>query len=102
MAQRRSISQILRKGHPIGKKREITQEWAENKKTEYENITTRLGLAVRDDDFDELCILVGLLKESNKKLFDALPSVINLIFDAPKIEAKIKIKKDMNDRQNRE
>lgn len=82
MPPNRSISQRIKRAKSIETKREIIGDWANSWKNEQCSLIIRLGQAVKDNDYDELCIVTGELSAVTKKKFDALPNVFNLLMQA--------------------
>ncbi len=74
-----SISQRLKKTQKPEVKREIVDEWVNNWRTQYDDLTRRLGRAIANDDYDNTCILAGEIKGASQKFFDALPRVIDAV-----------------------
>lgn len=69
------------------KKLSLAQHWAESWHADQNDLIARLGIAVRDNDYDEQCICVGQLRESSAKRFRSLPDILSLLIDADKISA---------------
>ncbi len=93
MSNHRSISQLLRKNYTREKKQELALNWASAWANDQSELVRRLGSAVKNDDFDELCICVGQLKALTEKRMSALPNVINAIFDLEKMALEFERKK---------
>jgi len=76
MTKHRSISQRLARAKSLDTKKEIALDWAKNWQHEQCKLITQLGMAVKNDDYDQLCIVTGQLKAVAEKRFSALPNVI--------------------------
>jgi len=76
MTQQRSINQRLNRAGSLTVKKEIALDWAISWRNEQSELMRKLGQAVKDDDFDALCIITGQLKAVTDKRFTALPNVI--------------------------
>ncbi|MBL1261142.1 MAG: hypothetical protein COB33_011480 [Thiotrichaceae bacterium] len=94
MAQHISITQLLRKNYSCAEKKELALNWVDAWQLDQSKCITRLGIAVKNNDFDEQCIAVGQLKELSLKRFSALPNVIDAAFEAENIARKFKAKRD--------
>lgn len=78
----RSINQRLARAKSLDTKREILSDWSENWKAEQLTLVQRLEKAIGNDDFDELCIVVGQLKAVTDKRFLALPKIFSKLTEA--------------------
>jgi len=79
MPKRLTITKRIRKVKSQESKTLLGIGWAVSWDREQTQLIKRLGVAVRDDDFNELCICVGQLKEMSEKKFSALKNVINIV-----------------------
>jgi len=79
--QRRTITKLLRKNYSIEKKRGLVLHWASAWEKEQNDLLKRLGIAVRDDDYDALCKCTGQLKKMSGKKFMALSNSLQILLD---------------------
>jgi len=79
--QRRTITKLLRKNYSVTKKRDLVVRWANSWEKEQAELIDRLGVAIKDDDYDELCICTGQLKEMSSKKFTALINCLCILLD---------------------
>ncbi|MFB5759063.1 hypothetical protein [Paenibacillus medicaginis] len=75
--KKRSISQRLNKARSPVSKANIALAWAQNWKDEHDGLIRDLERAIRNDDYDLLCITTGQLKAVGQKRLDALPRVLS-------------------------
>ena len=64
---RKSISQRLSSTKDAAIKTKIASDWAANWNKEQTELIYDLGQAVKDNDFDQLCIITGQLKAVSEK-----------------------------------
>lgn len=74
--QHRSISQRLSKAKSTEVKHTVAQDWATSWELEQSNLIQQLGRAVKNNDYDALCVVTGELKAVTQKRFSALPKVL--------------------------
>lgn len=72
----RSINQKLKRADTLERKEKVLLEWAEAWKIEQMDLISKFEKAIKNNDYDELCITTAFLKESAIKKFDALPNVL--------------------------
>ena len=78
MPQHKSISQKLKRAKTPEDKIKNILAWSEAWKKDTDVFIKRLESAIKQDDYDELCISLGRLKEDLTKRFTALPKVLDV------------------------
>ncbi|MET1174353.1 hypothetical protein [Paenibacillus amylolyticus] len=73
---RLSITQKLRKASSAERRQEISLNWANEWRTEYEKNVNLLNQAIITKDFDSLIRVAGFLRADGKKMFESLSRVL--------------------------
>lgn len=82
MTKRRSIGERLNRAKSPEVKQEVARDWASDWDREQKSLIAQLEQAVKNDDYDKMCIVTGQLKAVTEKRFKALPNVIAKISGA--------------------
>ncbi len=83
-AKNRSIRQRLARAGSPEVQLETALDWAAAWHREQSNLVRMLGKAIKDDNYDQLCIVTGQLKAVTIKKFAALPNVISKLNGGPR------------------
>ncbi len=79
MTNHRSISQRLRRAKSLKVKQLTALDWATNWQQEQLQLIALLEQAIKQNNYDQLCIATGQLKAVSNKRFDALNNVLKLL-----------------------
>jgi hypothetical protein len=78
---RKSISQQLRQYTTLARRQKVLAEWITSWQQDQFDLIKQLEQAIKTDNYDNLCIATGQLKEVTLKRFEGLNNVIKILLE---------------------